>query len=782
MADQEEIIIIEEADAAGVVKVSSETTEPVSSGSSILKNKKILIIGGALLLLVSAGTVTFALLSGHSEDKTVIAEEKPVAAKTHEDSEAVIEPSELEKMIQNANYLYANGNQAEALKLFEKIALYSEAISQYNLGVVQLKESEYKGALDNFKRSIDSSENQCVSAINAAVCSLHLGDEKNFNLYIDKAASFLPQESASPLYSYYYALINYYKGHYLEALSALKHPKGDEYKSTRNNLKAKIDALFGNYEDAITSLEDPIQEEDSFTLGLLYANIGNIPLAKKYLNDATIQNPKPVQENLALAFLNLKSGFQEDAAKSIKAATDNYPDQVYIPYPLRVFLKPTLFEPDSVQQFYRNQKVEHHSNAYQTILYFAPYKIFNADQTVNFIRKGNANIYIDDISGAKEYLQKSTRASSVDYGIALAIQKALNFRLRDANQDLSALLKTNPDHSVLHYNVALTYAQLGDFENAYTHFLRAYHLDADNYLAGIFAIMSSDIISKPNPKLTSILTDNLSKEADTEEFRLYRSLLDMTQNNYASAGKWLDNTYKARPLYLALNVLIASELGFDDQALKSSEKLVALQPKDLLPHLIYIDTHFKDQKPKVFASSAINYLKKHTFRYDDLYFGPQITRDRAILMGMMSGQLTPMIERLQTKLETTTDNTADITAALAQAQFYNRNFEEAYTLYNQLIDVYKLRDEKTLFLGAASSIGAHHYENATALLELSKIKNQNYNESRYALGLLYLQAQNNPGAVVQFSKMGNTGFDSRYFDFEVDTDKLASEPKRYHPL
>jgi Tfp pilus assembly protein PilF len=77
--------------------------------------------------------------------------------------------------------------QAEALKLYEKIALYSEAISQYNLGVVQLKEGEYKSALDNFKRSIANSENRCVSAINAAVCSLHLKREKDFNTYINMA-------------------------------------------------------------------------------------------------------------------------------------------------------------------------------------------------------------------------------------------------------------------------------------------------------------------------------------------------------------------------------------------------------------------------------------------------------------------------------------------------------------------------------------------------------------------------------------------------------------------
>ena len=765
---------------------SKKTAEAVAESSnekpSLLKNKKLIIIAaGTLILLLSIGGGLAFYFSGHSEE-SVKPHEKLILHKPHQTQEAIIEPSELENMIQKANYLYSNGNPTEALKLYEKIALYSEAISQYNLGVAQLKEGEYKGALENFKRSISNSENQCVSAINAAVCCLYLGRENDFNTYMDMAQSYLPQESSSPMYSYYYALINYYKGRYLEALSALKHPTTTEYQGTQNKLLAKISAMFGSYKDAINILENPIQEEDFFSLGLMYANTGNLDLAKKYLADAIIQNKQPIQEQLALAFVNLKSGFQEEAANLIKQTTDAYPDKVYTPYPVRVFLKSSLFNPDDVQHIYRDTKSDGHLKMYQTLLYFAPYKIYNADQTLNDIRKGNANIYIDDIASAKEYLQKSTKASSVDYGIAVAIQKALKFRLRDANKQLLELLKSNPQHSILHYNLALTYAQLGDFSNAYDHFLRSYHLDAHNYMSGIFAIMSSELIGKNNPKLNSILRDNLAQESVTEEFQLYRTLHDITQNNIPSAAKWLDNKYKERALYLAMNIIIASEFGKNDIVRKSSERLVQLQSNDILPHLIYLDTHFQDQKTKAFATTAINYFKKQTFHYDDLDFGPKITRDRAILMAMMTGQLTPFIQRLENRLQTTTDHTTDILNALAQAYFYNQDFEKSYTIYNQLIDTHHIKDENTLFMGACASIGAEHYENAIALLQLSKLKNPNFAESRYALGLLYLQIRNNPGAVAQFSKMGNAGFISRYFDFGIDTDKLVSEPKKYHPL
>ncbi|MFZ2890235.1 MAG: hypothetical protein WA010_07165, partial [Sulfuricurvum sp.] len=237
-----------------------------------------------------------------------------------------------------------------------------------------------------------------------------------------------------------------------------------------------------------------------------------------------------------------------------------------------------------------------------------------------------------------------------------------------------------------------------------------------------------------------------------------------------------------RPLYLALQIAIATEMELNDIARRDAKRLASLQPTDILPHLMVIDTQFKDQKTKVFASSVINYLKKQSFRYDDLYFGPQLTRDRSILIAMMTGQLKPLIERLEVALQTTNGSTTDIMSALAQAYFYNQEFEKSYTLYNQLIDTHSIRDEHTLFLGACASIGAEHYQNAIILLELSKLKNPNYLETRYALSLLYMQIENNKAAINQLTKMENTGFLSRYFDFKINTEKLTNEPQKYHPL
>jgi len=779
MADaQEEIIVIEESDAAGI-EALPDNSNSIASSTSLSKKKIFIIAGGAAAILLLAGGITYTLFS-HSNDEHPKKEEPLLISKNSQ--EPNIQPSELENMIERANYMYTNGNQAEALKLFEKIALYSESISNYNLGVARLQEKEYSEALENFKHSIGMRENKCVSAINAAVCCLHLKQQKDFEHYIDLAQSYLSAESSSPMYSYYYTLINYYKGNYFEALSALNHPSTHEYQITQNKLKASIDTLYGNYEGALQSLENSPQERDSFSLGLLYANNGNFTKARKYFNAALLQNKEPIQEMLSLVYVDLKLGQYQEASSFLKKVTESYPNDVYTPYPIKVFLTPTLFNPDSVQKIYRASDAKIHTQTYPSIFAFAPYKIFNANQTVNYIRKGNVNVYIDDVTTAKEFFKKGSHESSVDYGISLAVQEALHSRLKEANTRFKKLLISYPKHPILHYNLALTYVQLGDYQKAYNHFLRSYHLDANNYLSGIFAIMTSELISKPDPKLISIIKDNLAQEGDGEEFDLYRTLISMTENNYPSASRWLYNRYKERPLYLMMKIVIAQELTMDSQAKKASEALVVTQPHDLYPHLLYIQTHYRNETPKAYARAALNYLKNQKIEYEDFYFGSQVIREKGVLMAAITGNLTPLIQRLEEKLQTTTEDRTYITSALAFAYFYNQEFEKSYALYNKAVDTYDLKDEKTLFMAASASIGAEHYQNAIALLELSKMTNPSYFESRYALGLLYMQVQNNPAAINQFGKMGSEGFTSTNFDFKIDTDKLATEPKLYHPL
>ncbi len=775
-AHEEEIIIIEDSEA--VASAFDNEYEVTHKGDTTSKKNKILIFGILATLLVLIILITLLFILSPKKEIPIV-DINYIDEKLEQPTKIIVEPSKLENMIAKANYLYTTGSKNDALTLYEKIAQYSEAISEYNLGVAQLKEAQYAVALETFKRAIKNDEKRCVSAINAAVCSLHLQDQKSFQYYIDLAYAYLPYEINSPLYSYYYALINYYNKNYLASLNALKNSTSNEYPNIKKNLTTKINALFSNNYDAIEAMEKNYEDTDDFSMGLLYARIGDFTLAKTHFEQSIVKNIQPIKSQLALGLLNLKAGHIKESAEQIKNTTDMFPQEVYQYYPIKVKLRESLFDTAKAQKLYREEITSSKNSNYQKIFSFSPYKVFNANQTISYIRKGNANMYIDNIQSAQKYLKKSSSFSNVNFGIAQAIKKALNLKIREANIELVKLVEVHPKHSILHYNLALTYVQLGDINKAHEHFLRSYYLDAKNYLSGIYAVMTGQLTNKDVSKLNSILKDAIASEDKSEDIDLYNTLLLISENNYVSAAEWLDKDYKQRPLYLTLDILIALKLNKLDRAQKASTELVNLLPNDILPHILYIDSHFSTLKPKKYALKVLEYFKDKKLHFNDFYYGPYITRYLYIQLNLITGKLYYLTEQLRKVLDTSHQNTQEIEGALAMAYLFDKKFEESYTLYNHLIDELKVRDSYTLFLGAVASTAAEHNENAIALLELSKLKNKSFYESRYALALLYLEKENNEGATIQLSNITEDGFHSRYFDFEIDMEKLLY--KKQHP-
>jgi tetratricopeptide (TPR) repeat protein len=776
-AENEDIIIIEDSDAALDADDISQTNITIDDDDA--KQKKIILFGGIAIILVLLIAVTIVLVFLKKSKDIQQINLASIDKKLEKHPIKIIEPSKLENMIAKANYLYAHDSKQKALTLYEDIAQYSEAISDYNLGVAQLKGKQYKVALKTFQKAINNDEKRCVSAINAAVCSLHLHDKISFKYYIDLAYAYLPYEVNSPLYSYYYSLIRYYNRDYLAVLNALKHSTTNAYPEVQNHLRAKINALYENNYDALDAMEKSTDPTDTFSKALLYARIGDYSLAIKNLQDAILKNIEPVKAKLALGLINLKAGHMQEAATDIKNVTDKFPKKVYTFYPIRVTLRNSLFNPQQAQKLYRSKILKSKSIIFQQIFYFSPYKIFNANQTISYIRKGNANIYIDNIQSAQKYFKNSSTSSSVNIGVTRAIKKALSLKIREANKELQSLVAIQPKHSILHYNLALTYAQMGNMNKAYKHFLKSYHLNAKNYLSGIYAIMSGQLLNKNTDKLKSILMDSLAEEKDSEDTELYKTLLDISTNDYISAVDWLDNTYKQRPLYLTLDTIIGLKLNRFDAANKASERLTIIFPHDILPHLMYINTHFHAYKPAKYAKKVSAYLQNQKFNFNDLYFGPYITRYLYIQENLITGKLFYLRKQLQEKLNTTNEYTQEIESGLALASLYDKQFEEAYIHYNHLIDELKVQDSYTLYLGAVASTAANHHENAIALLELSKMKNKSFYETRYALALLYLEVKNNDGAIIELKKILDDGFSSEYFEFDIDTDKLLYQ--KQHP-
>ena len=731
--------------------------------------KKLFVIGGAAGALALILTVILFLV--FKSDKKPPIDERQIVKDIEEHYESQkFGSSKIDDMIAKANLLYEKGNKFEALKIYENIAIYNQSLSSYNLGVSQMRQGKFKEALESFKKAIANDENVAVSAINAAVSSLELKNEQNFNYYINLANSFLYKEADSPLYNYYYALINYYKGQYIEALAALAHAENGYYKDRYDYLAAKILSFIGDDAEAIKKLEAQKEFDADLALGMLYARLGQYDKARNRLNLALNKGGNSNKINAMIAIINLKDGKFEAATNEIKAVFHEDSLFLGVNFPIKTILKPELFDVNLAQAHFRNDLFFDKTKRYETLFYFAPYKVFDPGQTINYIRKGGVSLFLDDASAAGNYLNASGALSKVNLELSLAIANALNYKLKQANEQFASLISLYPEHSVLHYDLALSYAQLGNFSMAAKHFITSYHLDPTNHLAGVLGAIANDINAVDNAKLLQEISENLGHDANSKDAPVSYALIALIGNNSGALVRWLEEEKEETALNLAFDAIIAKMTDQGGEFIKKAQILKAKLPDDIVANILNFIANFKDEGIKKYVEQIQIYF--HDKRLNDaaFYHGANIIKEQYIKLLQISGLLNYEREKIKTLLKRDANN-ADLLQTLAYIDIFTNDFEESYRIYNRIIDEFKINDAGTLFLAAVAAIGSNHPQNATALLELSKLTDPNAMESRIALGHLYQEIDNIEAATIQYGMIKDPNFKSKFVDFMIDYTK-----------
>ena len=773
MAEKEEEVVILEASDENFAPIEDENQEDAKSsqeaeqtqerGKAKKKLALLLVLGSVLLLII---VIILVLLFKNKNHPIEAPLEIPKVVEKQVQKEQ-FSPSKIENMIKKANVLYEKGDKDDALKIYERIATFNEAISYYNIGVAKLKEQNFGEALEAFKKAIQNKEHRCISAINAAVCALEMKDKKLFNYYIDLAYAYLPEEANAPLYSYYVGLVNYYKNFYFEALSALSHPINTYYKEDQDYLASKIFASLGYNQEAKSLLSGIERESDSLSLGLLHAKLGEFQKAKAYLIKALQSGKESLKVKMALSLVENKLGNLGNTAALMSEIHKVSEADAKPIYNIKSTLKASLFDVNKAQEELEKQLFFDDENIYNLVFYYAPYKVFNAKQTIDYIRKGSMNIFIDEIGPALSYLQASSTISKVNIAISKGIKKALDFHIYEANDIFVTMVEEYKNHSILHYDLALTYAQMGDYALAYKNFSKSYHLDNNNHLAGVFALMSGNLLGKDITKLSEDVKESIAKNGELGKDNLYSSLIHLTDGNHFSLTRWLENEKEQTPLSLVLDTIAAQKLGNEKAFRLSSQKLQALLPRDIMANIISFNVKHKKEDIKSYAKAIQIEFNNLALDYDAFYYGPKIVKEQYIKLLQIGGLLHQKRASVKQKMEEEITDISSIIQTLAYLEIYTNNFEEAFTLYNKLIDDFNKKDTHTIFLASVAAIGAGHPENAIALLELSKLIDPSNVESRYALGLLYQEVGNFEAASAQFRNIGNIGFASQYFGFNI---------------
>ena len=699
------------------------------------KNKKPVYIIIILLLLLLIMLLVLLLVVVKNKEKKDSLNINKIVKKLEKKN---LPKDELKILIKKANILFKSGKKEQALNLLEKVSNYSKSLSLYNLGVIQIKEKNYKKALYYFQQSIKNQHSKALSAINAAFCALMLKDKKLFDYYKNLAYIYLPTLAKNKNYPYYYALVMYYNGYEYNSLLALKN--ANNFKS--NELLSAIYEYFNNPFRAAIYTHNP------FYKGIEYAQIGEYALARNYLKE--VYSPK---SEFALALVDLKLGYFKEASSLIK----KYKNKNI--YPIFMFLKPSLFSVKTAQKDFKKSFLANKKDYYDLFFYYAPYKVFNMNQTIEFLQKGIAGIPLGAIEESSNALSKSAFYSKMNIDISKAVKLALNGHIYLANKKFKELYKKRKDSYIINYNLALTYAQLGDYVNAYKHFLKAYHLNPYDLKSGIFALYSGDKLGIKNPFLLASIKEDLN-----DKTKLQSAMLALYTSDKVKLASFLDEDEKNNPMWIV--TALSAKAFFNKDYTLEALKLKSMFDKDLVSNILYFYAENKNLPLNKLAAKYIPYFFTLNKNLNDFFYGSKLAREWYFDFARISGLMERVREILIKKAKLETKDIIPVLQRLAFANIYTKHFEEAYTIYNDLIENKHINDPRTLYYAAVAAIGANHHANAVALMELAKLKNPKYPEPRFALGLLWQEAGNLNAASIQYSKIPDF-FKSEFFDFDI---------------
>nr|WP_317404287.1 tetratricopeptide repeat protein [uncultured Helicobacter sp.] len=776
-------------------KILSPLKARLNALFTVLKENKILMIGAiaiAVLVLVFLVLIMVLIFSGGKEEQT---------AQTTSISRKIIQPApilsgskrlevddtELGNMIRKANILYAQGDKMEALDLFDNIAAYSQSLAAYNLGVIKLNEGEYSKAISSFDNAIHAGEDISVSAFNAAYSAYMLGDMNLYEYYLGISSSYLYHTANQPLYSYLYGLLQYYKGFYFESLSPFLNPSSPDYVKESKKMASEAFLIFGDEYNALAQLKQVGDKDDNLAIGLLHARLGEYTQAKQYIYEYLGSNVGDPQALMALQLIETKSGnFKESALilERLNAAEET--QKVFDEYPIKAKLRDDLFDVNLAQENFWNRRFEHNKIlGYKILFYYAPFLVFDAKNALAIIDDGNLNAHASNIETAKNTLQEGQRVSQVNRSIAQNLRYLINNQdIRETIKSMERSLKDYPNHSVLHYDLGLLYAQMNDFDNGYLHFVRAYHLDNNNTMAGIFALMCAELTYRDTSRLSNTISTDLAEMSFSSklEHDFLLSLFRYTSDSPSDSLDWFDTLHKQplherKPIYYALRAVYGIYMANGAQIANAFEAMKSFYPKDAVTHTMFELGKRFGSNLKDFALQMNIIYKEKNLDMRSIYYGPSLARELYVYVGFVTGSLRSIQEELEAKLVVETQTSNGILQALALSNIYSNDFEKAFAIYNSLLDDLGESDSQTRFLAAIAAMGANRHENAVALLQLAKIESATNFEAKYALGLLYQEGKNMKAAIQHYDKISHTGFESEFFDFEIDTSELLNPQK-----
>ena len=648
--------------------------------------------------------------------------------------------------IVNASSLTAYESQSNLIfenKHIKKEINSYELRTNFNLGVLYLEQKKYLKAIKIFKNT--AKKLKVESFLNIAVAYYKLKSNKNSFLYLKKLYD-LKSLQKQNLYAYistcYYLYQVTNDRKYI--ISLLKPVKKLDLEKLDENSKLIIVNTFiiiKKYEQAIKILKS-LTNFDKLKLALLYIKAKNYSKAQIYLEKSLLQtkNEKLTNKIIWFAIFNdLKTNNISKLNEHIDLVDDRVDEfRQFGRMNLKIYFNKDKYTSheysEMINNFDEKRKID-------MLFYFVPFifsdsKELKLESTYGFILKNTNSI--KSLDSMIKYNKDFANIVKKDPILrALNLQKMIN--------------KKNNIKSYEYYNLALSYAQIFDYKNAYNYFYKAYLLNKSNKLYSSLTLVSSKRAKiKLNKKLKGELEDNLvSLKGEYSYFGHYIYKI-IFNKNYKIKNEYISKKDKKSIFYRALHFLEHK----NDKSSKE-EPLLIHDGKDPLVFLFRTIVKQKNESNYNYISRLQDYLPKH---YNDYFLkGPLIITEYYIDILKSLGIFSKVNFNIPNDLSPTYLRTK------ALVNLYDGYPIISIKILENLKNKYKLNDKYTYNLLIASYLSANDYSNASATLAMMQFELKDSN-ARFLNGVQLLQDLKLNSARVSFRNK----YDGRLIDFKIE--------------
>lgn len=382
--------------------------------------------------------------------------------------------------------LFAKGDkidsQPEILFKYDRLKKDQEKFRlqvEFNKAILLLEKKEYLKAIDVLKST--SKILKIPSFLNIGIAYYKLNQIENAILYLKNIYDY-KEAAFSDTYSYMSACFYLYQIKkervYLETIIDVS----KKFKNLTEHSKRMLADTFiilKDYEKALKVL-DSMEYPMDLKKAMLYLKIKDYQKAERFLEKAKEKtfNQRRIDEILWLmVFRDLKSNELTklvEHTQEINERKDNF--KTNLNYPLQIFFNKHKYTTEQYLDFVTNFDFD---RKVDFIFYFAPFIFSDNEEILYDISKGFIFKDKQNVESLEEMVAYNAKFIDI-------IQEDPIKRV----SKLKAYIKED-SNSYIYYNLALCYAQINDFHNAYKYFTKAYKLNPGNKLYSMMTVISA---------------------------------------------------------------------------------------------------------------------------------------------------------------------------------------------------------------------------------------------------------------------------------------------------